>query len=354
MLVLRELRLHGLLQADGLARDDVHQRAALAAGEDGGVYLLSQLLFAEDDGSARTAQGLVRRRRDDVGVRHGRGVRPAGYKAADMGHVHEHIGPDLVAYLAYLSPVDDAGIGGGAGDYHLRAQLLGHAEHLVIVDELRLGVHAVAVDVEVFAGYGGPGAVGEVAAAGEVHTHEHVPGLRQGEIDGNVRLGAGVRLHVGMLSPEELLGPVAADVLHYIHIFTAAVKTLAGVALGVFIREMAADGLHDRRRGEVFRGDKLYMVALPRELLLHCGKDLRVLAAYVLIIHDKTAPRPVFFPLCLRTRYCIIPPLRHIKQLQYRRGKRACVCSFCTNVLRMHTLSVLWDANLSKMSHWRP
>ena len=39
-----EFRLHGFLQADGLGGDDVHQRAALRAGEDGAVELLGQLL----------------------------------------------------------------------------------------------------------------------------------------------------------------------------------------------------------------------------------------------------------------------------------------------------------------------
>ena len=279
VLILRELGLHGLPEADGLARDDVHERAALGAGEDGGVNLLGELLLAEDDGAAGAAQGLVRGRRDHVGIGHGRGMGPAGDQAADVGHVHEHIGPDLVAYLADPGPVYDAGVGGGAGDYHLRLQLPGHAAHLVIVDELGGGVHAVGAHVEVLAGDGRLGAVGEVAAAGEVHAHDDVAGLGEREVNGHVGLRAGVRLHVGVLRAEELLGPVAADVLDDIDVFAAAVEALSGIALGILVGEMAADGLHHCRRGEVLGGDKLDVVALPRQLLLHGGEDLCVFLA---------------------------------------------------------------------------
>ena len=40
--VILELQLEGLTEADGLGRDDVLQRAALRAGEDGGVDALGQ------------------------------------------------------------------------------------------------------------------------------------------------------------------------------------------------------------------------------------------------------------------------------------------------------------------------
>ena len=206
-------------------------------------------------------------------------MRAAGDQAADVGHIDEHVGPDLVADLADLRPVYDTGVGRGAGDYHLRAQLLGHAEHLVIVDELRLGIYTVGTHVEVFACDGRLRAVGEVAAAGEVHAHDDVAGLGKRQVDRNVGLRAGMRLDIGVLRAEELLGPVAADVFNYIDVFAAAVKTLSGITLGVLVGEMAADGLHDRRRGEVLRSDKLDVVALPREFLLHGGENLRVLAA---------------------------------------------------------------------------
>ncbi len=79
----------GLEQGHGLGRDDVHERAALRAREDGAVDLPGQLGAAEDEAAARAAQRLVRRRRDDVGVREGAGVQPGRHEAGDVGHVDE-------------------------------------------------------------------------------------------------------------------------------------------------------------------------------------------------------------------------------------------------------------------------
>ena len=241
------------------------------------------------------AQGLVGGRRDNVRVGDGGGVGARGHKAADVGHVHEHVGTDLVAYLAYALPVYYARIGARAGDYHLRAQLERHAAHLVVVDEFGFTVHAVAVHVEIFAGDGGLGAVSQVPAAGEVHAHDHVAGLAERQVDGDVGLRAGVGLHVGMLGAEELLGPLAGDVLHHVHIFAAAVEAPAGVALGVLVRQVAARGLHHSGGGEILAGDELDVVALALQLLGHGGEDLLVLAAQVFIVHVcVTTPRPVF------------------------------------------------------------
>ena len=81
----RNSSLSGQLEGDGLGGDDVHQRPALDAREDAscrsprrGVPLTAgksaavdpggQLQPAEDQPAARPAQGLVGRRRDDVGV----------------------------------------------------------------------------------------------------------------------------------------------------------------------------------------------------------------------------------------------------------------------------------------------
>ena len=65
-----ELRLQRLAEGHGLGGDDVHQRAALQAGEDRRVDLLGDVLVVgEDHAAARAAQGLVRGGGDDMGVR---------------------------------------------------------------------------------------------------------------------------------------------------------------------------------------------------------------------------------------------------------------------------------------------
>ena len=218
------------------------------------------------------------------------------HQAAYVRHVHEHVGADLVAYLADALPVYDAGVRRGAGYYHLRPEFLGLGEQGVIVDELRLPVHAVGAHVEVLAGYGRLGAVRQMAAAAEVHAHEHVAGLGQGQVHGHVGLGAGMRLHIGVLRAEELAGALAGNLLHDVHVLAAAVIALAGVALGVFVGEMAADSLHDGRGGKVLAGYELYMVTLAGELLLHHGIYFLVLAAKVFKVHC-VSPQVCYFSL---------------------------------------------------------
>ena len=129
-----ELLAGGDLQRDGLGGDRVHQRPALLAGEDRFVDRFRVLLAAEDHAAARAAEGLVDRRRDDVGVRHRVGVLAGGDQAGEVGHVDHQLGPDRVGDLAEGGEVELARVGGPAGDDHLRLVLLGEARDLVHVD----------------------------------------------------------------------------------------------------------------------------------------------------------------------------------------------------------------------------
>ena len=69
--------------------DDVHERAALDAGKNGGVDLLRELLLAHDDAAARTAQTFVRRGGDEVRVRNRARMLAAGDEPGDVRHVDE-------------------------------------------------------------------------------------------------------------------------------------------------------------------------------------------------------------------------------------------------------------------------
>ena len=84
--LLEQLGL-GDLERDRLAGDDVLERAALLAGEDGGVDLLGVLLAAEDQPAAGAAERLVDRGGDDVGVRHRVGVQARGDEPGEVRHV---------------------------------------------------------------------------------------------------------------------------------------------------------------------------------------------------------------------------------------------------------------------------
>ena len=132
-----EGRVKRLAERHRLGGDDMHQRPALHAGEDGGVELLGDLLvIGEDRAAARPAQGLVRGRRDHVGMREWARMHAAGHKAGEMRHVDHQVGADIVGDLAEAAEIDDARIGGAAGDDHLRPMLFGEPLDLVHVDQV--------------------------------------------------------------------------------------------------------------------------------------------------------------------------------------------------------------------------
>ena len=201
-----------------------------------------------------------------------------------MGHVDPEDGAHFVGDLPHPLVVPLAGVGGGAADDHLGLALEGLALHLVIVHAAGFRVQAVGHGLVQDAGGVHGGAVGEVAAHGEVQAHEDVAGTQAGHRDGHVRLGAGVRLDVGVFRVVELAEAVDGDLFDLVHHFAAAVVALAGIALGVFVR---ADGAH---RGHhlvgdiVLGGDEFEAGGLTVVFFLDEVEDLKILFHIVLCI----------------------------------------------------------------------
>ena len=82
---------------------------------------LACCLGRQDAAATRAAQRLVRRERDDVGVRHRVRVRAAGDEPGDVGGVEHQQRADLVGDRPERLGVEPARVAGGAGDDHLRA-----------------------------------------------------------------------------------------------------------------------------------------------------------------------------------------------------------------------------------------
>ena len=107
---------------------------------------------------------------------------------------------------------------------------------------------------------------------GQVHAHDGVAVLEDGEVGGHVGLGAAHWLDVDVLcAGKELLAALSGQVLSHIHIGRAAVVALAWIALCILVGHDAALGLHDRSTCEVLRGDQNDVVSLPLQLCLDCG-----------------------------------------------------------------------------------
>ena len=88
-----------------------------------------------------------------------------------------------------------------------------------------------------------------------------------------------------MVGAEEPRHTVDRQTLDLIDVVAAAVIARAGIALGVFVRQVAAHGLHDGRAREILGRDQLQMVALAPKLPLHGGVQLRVCLHQVFVIH---------------------------------------------------------------------
>ena len=162
-----ELRPQGLAQAHGLGGDDVLQRAALSAGEHGGVDLLVQVVvIAQDHAASGAPQGLVGGGGHHVGVGDGGRMDAGGHQAGDMGHVHHQPGAHRVGDLPEFCEVDGAGIGTGPGQDQLGTALPGEGKELIVVNGFCVIGHAVGDDVEVFAGDVHRAAVAQMAAVG--------------------------------------------------------------------------------------------------------------------------------------------------------------------------------------------
>ena len=202
-LILDEGRLRRFLEADGLRRDDVHQRTALHAGEHRAIEILRVLLAAQHQAAARSAQRLVRRRRDEIGVRHRARMDAGGDQAGDVRHVGEDRRADAIGCRADAREIDDARIRARADDDHLRLVLVGEPIELVVVDPLVGLADAVRDDRVELAGEVQRMAVGQVAAVREVHPEDGVARLQQREVHGHVGLRARMRLHVGVVGAEQ-------------------------------------------------------------------------------------------------------------------------------------------------------
>ena len=214
--------------------------------------------------------------RDEVGNRNGVVVDPGGDEAGVVGHVDHQLGADLPRDLGKGAVGDLAGIGAGTGDDELRPVLAGEPRHLVEVEPLIALPDAVMDKLVEHPGGIELHAVRQVAAMGEVEGENRVARLDGGHVDRGIGLGAGVGLNIDMLGAKQALEPVAGKILDLVDKLAAAVIAVAGIALGVFVREHAADRLHDGGAGEVFAGDHLQPLGLARLLGLNGGPDVRV------------------------------------------------------------------------------
>ncbi len=192
-----------------------------------------------------------------------------------MRHVDHQVGADLVGDRAEAREIERARIGREAGDDQLRLALERQLLERVVVDLAIVGADAVLHGVEQLAGEVDLGAVRQVAAVVEAHAEDRVARLQQREIDGGIGLRTGVRLHVGVVGAEQLLRALDRQTLGDVDELAAAVVALAGITLGVLVRQHRALGLEHPRARVVLGGDQLDVVFLALALRRASRRQVR-------------------------------------------------------------------------------
>ena len=208
-------------------------------------------------------------------VRHGVRVHARGDEAGDVRHVDEQVRAHLVGDRAELRPVDDLRVRAEAGDDHLRLVFQREAFDFGVIDQA-LVVHAVLHGVEQLAADVHLRAVREVAAVGERHAEDRVARIQQRQVHGLVGLRTRMRLHVRVVGAEQLLAAFDRQAFGDVDVFAAAVITLARIAFGVLVGQLAALGFHHARAGVVFRRDQLDVVFLAAVLAGDGGGEFGV------------------------------------------------------------------------------
>ena len=204
------------------------------------------------------------------------GIDAGGDQSRIVRHVDHEEGTDLVGDLAEARPVDVARVGRRAGHDQLGLLLACQGFHLLVVDQVGVGLDAVGYDLEPLARLVGGRAVREVAALIERHAHELVAGLQQRHEHRLVGLRAGMRLDVGERAVEQLAGAVDGELLGLVDLLAAAVVAPAGIALGIFVGEHRARRFQDGARDDVLRSYELDLLALAVQFALEHGIDRRI------------------------------------------------------------------------------
>ena len=217
-----------------------------------------------------------------------------------MRHIDHEKRAVFVCNFGKSFEINGPGICGRTGNEQLRAVPADHVLDLIVVDAARLRVHTVADAVIVFAGEIDAGTVRQMAAAGKIHAHERVARLQKRCVDLQIGLRAGVRLHVGIGCAEERFSALHRNVLQHVDVVAAAVIPLAGITLGIFVRQDGTHGGDDSRGGDVLRGDQFDVLLLTVKFVFDAGGDLRVLrlqevhAGFEYVSHCDVSPYLIY------------------------------------------------------------
>ena len=109
-----------------------------------------------------------------------------------------------------------------------------------------------------------------MSAVRKVHAHDRIARFQHGEIDGEIRLRAAVRLHVAMIATEKLFQPFARQLLGDVYKLAAAVIAFCGIPFGIFVGKVTSHRRHHGGRNDILACNEFEIAALTGKLFFHC------------------------------------------------------------------------------------
>ena len=108
------------------------------------------------------------------------------HEPGEVGDVRHQHRVYLGGYRGEGLEIPGPGIGGGSCPDQTRAVFESHLAHLVKIDEMGFGMQLVLYGLVLDSREVDLPAMGQVAAEGQAHAHDAVPGLAQRQVDGLV------------------------------------------------------------------------------------------------------------------------------------------------------------------------
>ena len=259
------LKLWGqcLLKSHSLSCNNMHKRTALNTRENSLIKLLAKFcILTKNQTATRTAQSFMSSSSYHICVRNWGWVKSGGHQTSNMSNIHHEISPYRMGNLRQTREIKNAGISRSAGHNQLWLTFIGNSLNIIIVQLFRAFTYTIRNDIKIFAGHVYRATMGKMAAISKVQTHYSVTGSQQGKEHRHIGLSSGVRLHIGILSTKEFFCAVNGQLFNHIHVFTATIITLSGIAFSIFVGKNTALGSHNGSADNIFRCNKLQLVTL--------------------------------------------------------------------------------------------
>ena len=132
--------------------------------------------------------------------------------------------------------------------------------------------------------------MGQMAAMIQIHSQNLISGRQHRKKRCQIRLGARVRLHVGVVASIQLLRTLSCQILYDINTLATSIIPSARIPFCILVGQRASHGCHNCLAYPVFRCNQFDMRILSFHLFLDCICNLAVyLFNLVKIIHSSTS-----------------------------------------------------------------